>query len=104
MKALLEGHLEADDFISDERGRREGDGERRDREADDEGDRRQGARRGVAEPDLHGRPGVRVSLQKSATQAIELGLLDEIDLDGIYDLELLNELLKADGREEVQGL
>ena len=40
------------------------------------------------------------SLQTSATEATELGLLDEVDLDGIYDLTLLNELLDDD----VEGL
>ncbi len=44
------------------------------------------------------------SLRKSADAAIDLGLLDDVELDGIYDLEILNRLLEADGREEVTGL
>jgi NitT/TauT family transport system substrate-binding protein len=44
------------------------------------------------------------SLQKSADDAIALGLLDEVDLDGIYRLDLLNEVLQANGDEEVEGL
>ena len=40
------------------------------------------------------------SLQTSAREATELGLLDDVDLDGIYDLTLLNELLDDD----VEGL
>jgi NitT/TauT family transport system substrate-binding protein len=44
------------------------------------------------------------SLQKSADDAIALGLLDEVDLKGIYDLDLLNEVLRSKGAEEVSGL
>ncbi|MFC4067573.1 ABC transporter substrate-binding protein [Actinoplanes subglobosus] len=41
------------------------------------------------------------SLFTSAKHAEEVGLLDPVDLKGIYDLTLLNELLKADGQAEV---
>jgi NitT/TauT family transport system substrate-binding protein len=41
------------------------------------------------------------SLHESANDAEELGLLDPVDLDGIYDLSLLNQLLAEMGREEV---
>jgi NitT/TauT family transport system substrate-binding protein len=44
------------------------------------------------------------SLQQSADDAITLGLLDDVDLDGIYRLDLLNEVLQARGDEEVEGL
>lgn len=44
------------------------------------------------------------SLERSADQAVELGLLEDADLEAIYDLDLLNALLRADGREEVDGL
>jgi NitT/TauT family transport system substrate-binding protein len=44
------------------------------------------------------------SLQKSADDAIALGLLDEVDLHGIYDLAPLNEVLDAKGEKEVAGL
>lgn len=45
------------------------------------------------------------SLQKSAQDAESLGLLkDPGDLAGLYDLKLLNELLTALGRPEVEGL
>jgi len=47
---------------------------------------------------------VAASLQKSADDAIEVGLLDPVELDGIYDLTILNELLAERGEEEVQGL
>ena len=47
---------------------------------------------------------VAASLAKSKDDAVALGLLEAIDLDGIYDLAPLNALLKADGREEVEGL
>lgn len=46
---------------------------------------------------------IAASLQQSADDAIALGLLDEVDLDGIYSLDLLNEVLKDNGNEEVQG-
>jgi len=41
------------------------------------------------------------SLTESATHAEEVGLLDPVDLDGIYDLSLLNEVLSAEGMEEI---
>jgi NitT/TauT family transport system substrate-binding protein len=41
------------------------------------------------------------SLATSASNAEELGLLDPVDLDGIYDLTLLNEVLAARGEPEV---
>ena len=36
--------------------------------------------------------------------AVEVGLLDDVDLEGIYDLTILNELLAERGDEEVAGL
>ena len=41
------------------------------------------------------------SLATSAANATELGLLDPVDLDGIYDLRLLNEVLAESGADEV---
>jgi NitT/TauT family transport system substrate-binding protein len=41
------------------------------------------------------------SLQGSADDAIAVGLLEEVDLDGIYDLTLLNEILAGRGLEPV---
>ena len=42
------------------------------------------------------------SLRKGAADAISVGLLDgKTKLDGIYDLTLLNEVLKAAGKPEV---
>ena len=44
------------------------------------------------------------SLQKSKDDAVEAGLLDEVELDGIYDLSLLNSVLTERGESEVAGL
>jgi NitT/TauT family transport system substrate-binding protein len=41
------------------------------------------------------------SLQESADDAVEVGLLDPVDLDGIYDLTLLDDVLAERGEEEV---
>ena len=41
------------------------------------------------------------SLAVSAQHAEEVGLLDPVDLDGIYDLTLLNEVLSGQGLEEI---
>ena len=41
------------------------------------------------------------SLETSATNATELGLLDPVDLDGIYDLTLLNEVLAESGGDQI---
>jgi NitT/TauT family transport system substrate-binding protein len=43
------------------------------------------------------------SLQKSADDAIAIGLLDDVDLTGIYALDLLNEVLTASGKPTVPG-
>jgi sulfonate transport system substrate-binding protein len=44
------------------------------------------------------------SLKESADDAIELELIDPVDLTGIYDLRILNGLLRAAGRGAVKGL
>jgi NitT/TauT family transport system substrate-binding protein len=41
------------------------------------------------------------SLRKSAADAKKLGLLEDADLDGIFDLALLNELLGASGSDSI---
>jgi NitT/TauT family transport system substrate-binding protein len=41
------------------------------------------------------------SLYGSAEDAVEVGLLEPVELDGIYDLTLLNEVLATLGRQEV---
>jgi NitT/TauT family transport system substrate-binding protein len=43
------------------------------------------------------------SLTTSAEHAEAVGLLDDVDLTGIYDLTLLNEVLTAKGEKEVTG-
>ena len=43
------------------------------------------------------------SLAASAKHAEEVGLLEEVDLDGIYSLDLLNEVLEAAGEDEVKA-
>ena len=42
------------------------------------------------------------SLRKSAKDAAAVGLLEEVDLGGIYDLSLLNKVLAATGKAEIQ--
>jgi NitT/TauT family transport system substrate-binding protein len=45
------------------------------------------------------------TLQQDYEDAADLGLIETIDdLAGLYDLDIVNELLKADGQEEVAGL
>ncbi|HEY6697780.1 MAG TPA: ABC transporter substrate-binding protein [Acidimicrobiales bacterium] len=44
------------------------------------------------------------SLEKSKDDAVEVGLLEDVDLDGIYDLSMLNDLLAKRGEEQVDGL
>lgn len=43
------------------------------------------------------------SLQGSAEHAQDVGLLDPVDLKGIYDLSLLNDLLREAGKPEVSA-
>lgn len=43
------------------------------------------------------------SLVGSAEHAVEAGLLDPVDLEGIYDLTILNEVLEAAGEAPVEG-
>lgn len=47
---------------------------------------------------------IATSLKTSADNAEAVGLLDPVDLDDIYDLTLLNEVLEAEGEDPVQGL
>ena len=44
------------------------------------------------------------SLKKSAQDAYDAGLLKDTKLDGIYDLALVNQVLKDEGQPEVTGL
>ena len=44
------------------------------------------------------------SLAKSASDAESVGLLDPVELDGIYDLDLLTEVLADRGEAAVEGL
>ena len=44
------------------------------------------------------------SLEGSKDDAVEVGLLDDVDLDGIYDLTILNDVLAERGDEAVEGL
>jgi sulfonate transport system substrate-binding protein len=46
---------------------------------------------------------VAASLIQGAKHAEEVGLLEPVDLDGIYDLTTLNEILKAGGKAQVNG-
>jgi NitT/TauT family transport system substrate-binding protein len=43
------------------------------------------------------------SLRRSAKNAEAVGLLEPVDLDGIYSLKLLNQVLEADGQPKVKG-
>jgi NitT/TauT family transport system substrate-binding protein len=43
------------------------------------------------------------TLQASATHAVEVGVTEEDDITGIYDLRLLNAVLRADGQEPVSA-
>jgi NitT/TauT family transport system substrate-binding protein len=47
---------------------------------------------------------VAASLKGSADDAVDVGLLDPVDLTGIYDLTLLNELVASRGGDPVEGL
>jgi NitT/TauT family transport system substrate-binding protein len=44
---------------------------------------------------------VAASLAKTADNAVQAGLLDKVDLKGIYDLSLLNDVLKQAGKQPV---
>jgi NitT/TauT family transport system substrate-binding protein len=44
------------------------------------------------------------SLQKSADDAVAVGLLEPVDLSGIYSLDILNRLLAEAGESPVEGL
>jgi NitT/TauT family transport system substrate-binding protein len=43
------------------------------------------------------------SLEASKDHAVAVGLLDEVDLDGIYDLSLLNEVLSERGEDPIDA-
>jgi NitT/TauT family transport system substrate-binding protein len=44
------------------------------------------------------------SLQKSAQDAKDAGLLDSTNISGIYDLTQLNQFLQSEGQAPVPGL
>ena len=44
------------------------------------------------------------SLSESAKDAEAIGLLEPVDLSGIYDLTLLNKVLTDQGKPTVEGL
>ena len=44
---------------------------------------------------------ITASLQKSADEAKDLGFIDDSNLSGIYDLSVLNEVLREAGKPEV---
>jgi NitT/TauT family transport system substrate-binding protein len=46
---------------------------------------------------------IAASLRGSADDAVEVGLLEPVDLTGIYDLSLLNEVLAARGLEPIEA-
>lgn len=43
------------------------------------------------------------SLEESKNHAVEVGLLEEVDLDGIYDLTILNEVLAERGEDPIEA-
>lgn len=47
---------------------------------------------------------IAASLQESAADAEAVGLLDPVELDGIYALDILNAILAEEGLDEVEGL
>jgi NitT/TauT family transport system substrate-binding protein len=47
---------------------------------------------------------IAASLAESASDAEAVGLLDPVDLDGIYALDILNSILAEEGLDEVEGL
>jgi NitT/TauT family transport system substrate-binding protein len=103
VKALLEGHLDADGFI-------------REHEEEAKTVVNGGIEKLTTKPiasdvldkaweNLTFTPDpVAASLEKSKDDAVALGLLEPVELKGIYDLAPLNALLEAAGREEVEGL
>jgi NitT/TauT family transport system substrate-binding protein len=42
-------------------------------------------------------------LKKNAKDAVAVGLATSADVKGVYDLKILNEILKAAGKPAVQG-
>ena len=98
------GHLAAIEFIEANPDEAQTGGQRRietitEKPLPDSRDRRR-----VEEPDLHRRPASPRRSRSRPSDAEDVGLLEPVDLEGIYDLTLLNELLKADGQPEVKGL
>jgi len=103
IRALLKGHLEANDLVNADPSRaqqltNQGIESITSRALDDEV-------LGAAWKNLEFTVDpIASSLKTSADHASRVGLLDPVDLTGIYDLELINELLRAAGRPEVGGL
>ena len=100
VKSLLEGQVAANQFVNENAAEAQqivataiGGADRRRAGSRDPG-------RGLGEPGIHERSPPS-SLAESAAHAEDVGLLDPIDLEGIYDLSMLNEVLSEEGLEEI---
>jgi NitT/TauT family transport system substrate-binding protein len=102
VKRLLEGQVEANDFVN-----------QRTAEAERAANAEIGAITGKPLKDdviaasfrnlVFTNDPIASSLRKSAKNAKAVGLLPRVDLKGIYDLKLLNQVLKAKGQGAVSG-
>lgn len=102
VKDLLEGHIAATDFVQDNP-------EEAQRIVNDEIEKITGASldrdtiRAAWENLEFTVDPIADSLRADAQDAVSVGLLEPVELEGIYDLSLLNKVLANLGREEVQG-
>ena len=103
MKQLIEGNLAAIDFIKTNPAKAEEYTADRHREGVRQADRPGARDRIVQEPSSSRSIPIPSSLVKDAKDAYDVGLIDSADVKGIYDLKLLNEILKDTGEPTIKG-
>ena len=103
VKAVLEGHLAALDLIASDPAKAQKRHQRPRSRAHPEAAPRRGHHHLMGQPGVHPGPHRHVAGEVGQGRR-PVGLLEPVDLKGIYDLQTLNGLLAADGADAVKGL
>ncbi len=101
VRRLLKGHIEAVTYVNEHPEDAAADRERPSGRLDRQAAAGQRRRRLLRQPDVHRRPDRGLASGRARSHAQDVGLLDPVDLKGIYALDTLNALLREAGMPEV---